>query len=173
MSVMFCLTKRVLSKADDSVPVFSLNNFEGYAKITSVYDGDTFNACLQLHGRILKFKFRTIGYDSPEMKPSLSMQNRDQHVVMAKAARERFKVLCGFDDREGPRWWNPFICRNRVNGLIWIRCFKNDKYGRPLVKVFRRRSDTVSVNDRMLNSGLVNAYDGGKKSEFDFDCKSI
>ena len=62
-----CLTKRRLSKVDDSIPVFSLNNYRGYAKITSVYDGDTFKACTILHGQVKKFIFRTLGYDAPEM----------------------------------------------------------------------------------------------------------
>ena len=163
-----CFTKRILSKVDDSVPIFNLHKYEGYAKITSVYDGDTFNACIKLHGRVLKFKFRTLGYDSPEIKPSLSIPHRDKYISMAKIARDRFKHLCGFDDRESPRWWNPFICRNRVNGLIWIDCHKNDKYGRTLVTLYRNKSETVSINDRMINSGLVNVYDGGKKSDFEF-----
>jgi hypothetical protein len=46
-----CLTKRRLSKVDDSIPVFSLNNYRGYARITSVYDGDTFKACIILNGQ--------------------------------------------------------------------------------------------------------------------------
>jgi len=66
-----CFAKRALSGADDSIPVFSLKGYEGYAKITSVYDGDTFNAVIKLHGRVIKFKFRTLGYDAPEVVPRL------------------------------------------------------------------------------------------------------
>ena len=66
---MYCCNKRKLSITDETISVFSLNNYEGYAKVTDVYDGDTFKACIVLHNRILKFNFRTIGYDSPEIKP--------------------------------------------------------------------------------------------------------
>ena len=162
----YCFRKRLLSKGDDSVPIFDLRNFKGYAKITSVYDGDTFNALILLHDRVLKFKFRTLGYDAPEMKPGLGMTDRDEHIHMAKLARDMFKQECGFDDREPPRWWNPFRCRTKVNGWIWIECGKMDKYGRPLVTVYRNKGDTVSVNDKMIQSGIVNVYDGKKKETF-------
>ena len=89
--MLCCFNKRTLSAVDDSLPVFDLRNYKGYAKITSVYDGDTFNAAVILHGRVLKFKFRTLGYDSPEMKPSLGMINRDDHIHYARLARD---LLC-------------------------------------------------------------------------------
>jgi endonuclease YncB( thermonuclease family) len=165
--MLCCFSKRILSQTDDSIPVFSLNNFKGYARITSVYDGDTFNAAIIIHGRVLKFKFRTLGYDSPEIKPSLSMVNRQSHIEMAKCARELFKNECDFDDRRPHEIWNPFICKNKVNGLIWIECEKMDKYGRPLVTVYRNRGDTVSVNQKMIESGIVNVYDGKTKQTFD------
>ena len=152
----WCLSKRVLSGVDDSIPVFSLNKYEGYAKITSVYDGDTFNAVIRKHGRVLKFKFRTLGYDSPEMKPLLSSSRRNDHIYMAKLARDMFKE------------WNPFICNNKVNGWIWMQCGKNDKYGRTLVTVYRRKGDSISVNEKMIASGIVNVYDGGTKPKFQF-----
>tara|TARA_R110002153_G_scaffold26834_2_gene83588 strand:+ start:3139 stop:3669 length:531 start_codon:yes stop_codon:yes gene_type:complete len=165
--MLCCFNKRILSAVDDSLPVFDLRNYRGCAKITSVYDGDTFNAAVILYGRVLKFKFRTLGYDSPEMKPSLGMFNRDDHIHYARLARDLFKQECGFDDRAPYVIWNPFMCRNKVNGWVWLECDKMDKYGRPLVTVYRNRGDTVSVNQKMIESGIVNVYDGKKKSGFD------
>jgi len=164
----WCLSKRALSGVDDSIPVFSLSGYNGYARITSVYDGDTFNAIIMKHGRVLKFKFRTLGYDSAEMKPSLAMQERNEHIYLAKLARDMFKQECGFDDRVVPQLWNPFMCKNKVNGWIWIECGKNDKYGRPLVTVYRKRGDKISVNQKMIASGIVNLYDGKKKGVFNY-----
>lgn len=162
----WCFSKRVLSSVDDSIPIFSLDNYKGYAKITSVYDGDTFNAVIMKHGRPLKFRFRTLGYDSAEMKPSLNMEGRNEHIHLAKRARDMFKQECSFDDRTTPRRWNPFMCRNKVNGWIWIQCYKNDKYGRPLVTVYRHKGDKLSVNEKMIASGIVNVYDGKTKAVF-------
>jgi endonuclease YncB( thermonuclease family) len=41
--------------------------------------------------------------------------------------------------------------------------FKNDKYGRPLVKLYR---DQNCINDQMIQSGHGKPYDGGKKEEW-------
>ena len=161
-----CFSKRLLSSVDDDcIPLFSIINYKGYAKITSVYDGDTFNACIIKYGRVLKFRFRTLGYDSAEMKPSLSMTGRDEHIRLAHHTRDMFKEECGFNNHVVTPKWNPFICRNKVNGWVWIECgSKNDKYGRTLVTVFRRKGDTQSVNNKMILSGIVNVYDGKKKT---------
>jgi endonuclease YncB( thermonuclease family) len=56
--------------------------------------------------------------------------------------------------------------RNKVNGWVLIQCYKNDKYGRPLVSVYRHRGDKLSVNQIMIASGIVNAYDGKTKAVF-------
>ena len=135
----WCFSKRSLSAIDDSIPVFSLDNYRG---------------------------FRTLGYDSAEMKPSLAMEDRNEHIYLAKLARDMFKEKCGFDDRAVPQLWNPFMCRNKVNGWVWIQCYKNDKYGRPLVTVYRHRGDKLSINQKMIASGIVNVYNGKTKAVF-------
>ena len=84
---MYCCDKRKLSITDETIPVFNLDNYQGYAKVTDVYDGDTFKACIILHNRVLKFNFRTIGYDAPEIKPPKDIPNRDKHIAMAKRAK--------------------------------------------------------------------------------------
>ena len=151
-----CITKRLLSGVDDSIPLFSLNGYEGYARITSVYDGDTFKACILLHNRILKFNFRVLGYDAPELKPARDLFERDAYITRAVYARDIFKRMLGFDDRAPHQWWNPFICRNSVNGWVWIKCYKNDKYGRTLVTVYKNKNDSKSINDRMIETKAVN-----------------
>jgi len=160
--------KRKLSKATDDIPVFSLNDYKGYAKVTSVYDGDTFKACITLDGKIRKFIFRTLGYDSPEMKPPLNTPSRDEHIKQARFSRRKFMNFMGFEEYYPYKLWNPFICNCGVNGWVWIECGKNDKYGRTLVTVYRNRWNTKSVNQRMIESGCVNVYDGGTKNKFDF-----
>jgi hypothetical protein len=164
---MYCFTKRKLSKTDVSIPVFSLDKYQGYAKVTDVYDGDTFKACIILHNRVLKFNFRTIGYDAPEIKPLRDTPNRDKHIAMAKRAKYTFMSFLGFDDRAKHTLWNPFACKFKVNGWVWISCKRNDKYGRTLVFVYKNRRDMVSINKKMIDTGFVNAYDGGTKKEFD------
>lgn len=167
MCLLHWYRKHILSGSDDSTPVFDLNNYKGYAKITSVYDGDTFKACIYKHRRILKFKFRTLGYDAPEMKPGLGIKNREMYIQMAKLSRDQLKDLCNFDDHKVHKWWNPCKCQFQTNGWVWIECGRNDKYGRTLVTVYRRRGDQKSVNQKMIDLG-ANEYSGGKKQDFTF-----
>ena len=164
----YCFQKRELSKIDDSIPVFNLDGFKGYCRVTSVYDGDTFKGCIIKHGRVLKFVFRTLHYDSPELKPRLNIPHRQQHIQAAVHAREHFKDLIGFNHETQHTVWNPFLCRTKVKGFVYIECGKNDKYGRTLVDVYKKKGDTVSVNKKMIDSGLVNIYDGGTKKDFTY-----
>ena len=50
---------------------------------------------------------------------------------------------------------------------LFLLSSRQGEYGRPLVTVYRNRGDTVSVNQKMIESGIVNVYDGKKKSGFD------
>ena len=158
--------KRELSKIDDSVPIFNLDGFKGYARITSIYDGDTFKACVLKHDRVLKFKFRLLGYDSPEMKPKLGIPYRQEHINAAVEARELLKELVCFDNDITHKIWNPCLCKTKINGFVYIECDKNDKYGRTLVTVYKHKNDSQSVNQQMIDSGKVNVYDGREKQDF-------
>ena len=164
----YCLQKRSLSKVDDTIPVFNLDGFKGYARITSVYDGDTCKGVIIKHGKHLKFIFRTLGYDSPEIKPRLNIPHRKEHIEAAVRSREKFKELLGFSNDIPHVIWNPFLCRTKINGFVYIECEKNDKYGRTLVTIFKNKSDKESINQKMINSGLVNVYNGGTKKDFNF-----
>ena len=101
------------------------------------------------------------------MKPPRDTPNRDKHIAMAKRAKYTFASFLGYDDRSKRVPWNPFKCNFKVNGWVWISCKRNDKYGRTLVFVYKNRRDMVSINKKMIDTGFVNAYDGGTKQEFD------
>lgn len=145
-----CINKRILSGVDDSIPLFSLNGYEGYARITSVWDGGTFNACIILHNRVLKFTFEALGYDTPPMT-----QRGPGHVPQAQLARLVFMELLGFNNTAPHQWWNPFICRNTINGWIWIKCHKNSTSGKTLVTIYKNKNDNKSINDKMIETNLV------------------
>lgn len=158
--------KSIFRKASDTIPNFSLDGYRGWAKIVNVYDGDTFRACVYIHDRILKFTFRPLGYDAPEMKPRLDTPNRDIHKKNAVIARDLFKEYIGYEDEYTYKGC-CFVPMSKPNGLVYIECFKNDKYGRTLVNVYRYKGGK-SINDMMIDSGLVLRYDGKTKAEFEY-----
>ena len=155
--------KRKLSTTDDTVPIFNLDGFKGYAKITNVYDGDTFKACILKHNRVLKFNFRTLGYDSPEMKPRLGIPHRQEYINAAVEARELLKELVGFNNNITHKLWNPCLCKTKINGFVYIECGKNDKYGRTLVTVYKHKNDSKSVNQQMIESNFHSRHNKEKE----------
>ena len=149
-----CFAWCFLRKSTDDIPLFNCNNFKGYAKVVNVYDGDTFRACIVGPGdnKVRKFTFRPIGYDAPEMKPLKSTPNREVYLQHAKLAKD-------------------LLIEYLTEDLVWLECSKNDKYGRVLCYMYNKMNDEVSINEKMLQSGLVLPYDGKTKLEFNFESK--
>ncbi len=68
-------------------------------KVLSVYDGDTLTVILKRGGKWISQKVRMTGYDTPEIKPLKSKENREQEIEKAKKAREDLsqyiQSICG------------------------------------------------------------------------------
>jgi endonuclease YncB( thermonuclease family) len=137
----------ILKKTNhDIIPYFSFKNKILDAKCCSVYDGDTLTVIFIYKGEIIKYKCRCCGYDSPEMKPLLNKENREEEIKLAHKAKERFLELIN----------------KSPTGLIKIECFDFDKYGRILVNVYNN-VDNDSINNIMIKEGHGKPYFGGKK----------
>ena len=124
--------------------LFDFNSYETYVKIVDIYDGDTFTGCFKYNNKLMKYKFRCLGYDSPEMKPLKSIKNRDEVIKSAKDAKEKFKDLTKWDTM-----------------LVFIKFGKFDKYGRILGTVYN--NDKLDINEEMIKLGHGYHYDGGTK----------
>ena len=144
-----------LKMADKTnTPIFSFNGIVTYGKAVDFYDGDTFNIIISYYDQIYHFKARMFGYDSPEMKPSLSLQNRDEIKKNAIYAKNRLTELIGNKE------------------YFKIYCHEFDKYGRLLVSIFRDDADADSetnydfnrtINKQMIDEGYGYSYYGGTK----------
>ena len=135
----------------EKMPCFSFKGKTVYGIPTNIYDGDTFSLIFVYNGETIKYRCRSLGYDSPEMKPSLQNENREKEKEMAKLAKTRFTEL---------------LTKN-PNGFIRVNCHNFDKYGRILVEIWND-VDAKSLNDIMLEEGHGKKYDGGKKEVWDF-----
>ncbi len=137
-----------LNNFDDSVDLFSLEGKKIRAKIVRVYDGDTCFAVFLLNNKPVKFKIRMEGYDSPEMKPPLSQENRDKEIKAANKAKEELQNLV-------------------LNKIVDLECGKWDKYGRLLAKIYvDTNNKKLYVNEHMVKNGFGYLYDGGTKKQF-------
>ena len=96
-------------------------------------------------GKIIKYRCRCLGYDSPEMKPLLTLENRDEIKKKAILARDKFSELLLQDS------------------TITIKCGKFEKYGRLLVNVYNNTNGEKSLNQIMIDEKHGYEYFGGKK----------
>ena len=136
----------IIKNADNSVKTFTLENINKVCKIVDIYDGDTCRAVFEHNGEINKWTIRMNGYDSPEIRPSRKLENRDEIKQKAIESKNYLKSIIMNESQ-----------------LVYLKCGKFDKYGRLLGTIFVNEHDTVSVNELMVNNGYGYEYHGGTK----------
>lgn len=124
---------------------FSFEGMGFLAKIVDLYDGDTVRIAFRFDGRIVQWRARMAGYDSPEMKPPKNSPTREAEKAAALAAREALAAKVG-------------------EGLVVAECGAFDKYGRILLTIFLDSGE--NVNKWMVAQGHGVPYDGGTKKIF-------
>lgn len=124
-----------LLSCDDSVPLFSFKGLRTKAKIVRIYDGDTFWAVFRYHGKFIKVKCRSLGYNSPELKPKKrdfeSEQEREKEIERGIAAKKYFEDLIKPEQQ-----------------LVVLEFFDFDNFGRVLTNIYVSNSST-SINELM------------------------
>jgi endonuclease YncB( thermonuclease family) len=120
-------------------PTYSLKGLRTLCKPLKIYDGDTLWIAFIFDHKLRKVKVRMSGYDSAEMR-----SHQPEQVKIENEAREKLIELLGKD-------------------LVEVEFYDNDKYGRPLVKIYMNK---CCINDKMIESGYGKPYDGGKKTEW-------
>lgn len=107
-----------------------------WAKVSHVYDGDTFTVGLVWKWRLVKWRCRIMHVDAPELR--------------TKDEDERRRAIAARDFLAGVLPTRVF--RMRVHGL--------DKYGRLLVDPSVRGK---ALSEHLMQGGHAVAYDGGTK----------
>lgn len=131
-----------LKYADDNIPLFSLQKKVFKAKIVRVYDGDTCFAVFYLNDTLVKFKIRMEGYDTPELKPRLNIENRLDEIEKANKAKQELEKLL-------------------FNKIVFLHCGGWDKYGRLLATIYTQTK--INVNQYMIDLHFGKEYYGCKK----------
>ena len=143
-----CDTNKLQNVNINDVDFFSFKNKTLKCKVCNVYDGDTIYVIIEIiPDHFYKFKVRLNGYDSCEMKPLKSLQNRHIHIECAKKLKNLLSDMLLFK-------------------VVEIKCDEYDKYGRILGNVYYK---DVNINDLLVNLKLVKPYFGNKKIEFTDD----
>ena len=135
-----------LQKCDKKTPKFTLDGEIKLCKVVDIYDGDTCRVVFNHNNHINKWNIRMTGYDTPEMRPSKSLPNRDK--IKAKAV-------------ESKMYLKSLIMKE--NQFVYLKCGTFDKYGRLLGEMYINKEDTVSVNQQMIDNKYGYEYHGGTK----------
>lgn len=126
-----------------TVETFNLKNEKKKALVIDVYDGDTITVVFKHFGQINKWKLRLLGINTPELRPSRSLENRDKIIENAKTARDYLSGLV-------------------LNKIIFIECGSFDSFGRILGYLYLNAKDIgfidKSINQLMINSGNAVEY---------------
>ena len=165
---------------------FDLDNINGIFYVESVYDGDTITLliptklsiynmvgsnCIDLNSNtnpseqiiLNKVRVRLYGIDTPELKPRKDLPNRAEYIAKAKEAKDYLSGLIS-------------------NKLVKVKFMSDDKYGRPLVKIFDNKffygeqkdiwlnlygkdnkTNEIELNSLMIKKGFAKEYNGGTK----------
>jgi endonuclease YncB( thermonuclease family) len=141
-------------------PKFSLDGKREWARVVSVYDGDTIKIILPLFDSYFKFDCRINGIDTCEMKSSLA-DNKDR----ACAARNRLiELITRGQHKPGNKATRKditYIFDENVY-LIWVECLDFDKYGRLLIRAALNENEK-SLSDILIAEKLAYAYEGKTK----------
>ncbi len=154
-----------LKLKNSSIPLFDLKGNEYNVKVVDIYDGDTCHVVIYFNNKWTKFKIRCLGYDSPEIKPSKNLKNRDKVINKAIEARNYFisKVTdCNIDvnKKYTKKELQELLLSNRR--VIKLKCMGWDKYGRLLGEFYYNNKN---INNEMIEKGYGYKYDGGTKKE--------
>lgn len=135
----------------------TFNDQTRFAKVVSVYDGDTITVATRLSKKepFYEYAVRLAGIDTPELRPPRSDPHADLHREAGLKVRNHLRRLLP----EGT--------------VVQIQFGKEDKYGRLLGRVwtvkkrmFRKPRIDVDVGAHLARIGAALVYDGGTKSTF-------
>lgn len=156
--------KEDLVKLFDTVgtnfPEFSLAGLKTYARVISIYDGDTITLIMPFAGMYYKFPVRVNGIDTCEIKS----KNAENRQIAFRARNRLFELVTGSP------WTGPenatkaqmeTVLKKNVH-LVWIECDELDKYGRVLGTV-RATPNDQSFADILVASRLAYHYGGATK----------
>jgi endonuclease YncB( thermonuclease family) len=141
-----------------ATPFFTLNGMKTYARVCSVYDGDTITVVMDVNGSFLKFKCRLMGIDTCEIK-SKNAANKE---LAMKARNRLIELITGKKVEDAKKKDIEAFLEDEVH-LIWIHCLEFDKFGRTIIECYSSPDATTSFNQTLVAERLAYSYGGDTK----------
>lgn len=131
-----------IKNATKATPEFSLDGMTCLCKVVDVYDGDSIKVVFFVNNILYRWSLRLFGINTPELRPSRSIENRDEIIQKAKESRDFLK-----NELE------------KYDNMIYIKCHDFDKYGRVLAEIFPNKTLDYSFNQMLLDTNHAVVYE--------------
>lgn len=154
-----------------NTPFFSLDNYNCWARLVNVHDGDTITVIIEYPSNTFcKYNIRLDGIDTAEISSRDPVTK--QKAIIARNLLIQFSTC---NDIEVPANLINILStpstRNQIISmlekkvyLVFLKCKKMDKYGRVLADVYAADDMNTSLNSMILEANLAYEYYGGHKS---------
>ena len=116
------------------VPYFSFNDKCFWCRIVKVYDGDSVTGIIQFEKTFYKISIRLNGIDACETRSNTNVFLKNKAV----ACKERLEYLIDFKNA-------------KTNCMVWIYCYKNDKYCRVLADIYKSPDSKIKIQDILVD----------------------
>ena len=150
-----------LSDCPATVPKFDFQGQAFYGRLVKLYDADTVTIVTELFDKLYTFNIRLLEIDTPEIKSkdpkekALAVKARD--CVAAWALPSKFKIGGNYTEAEIK------AALRDTPVVVFVRCEKNDLYGRCLAHLYKDSDDEQSVSQLLIQQGLADPYHGETK----------
>lgn len=124
------------SKNSESHDRCEKHEWKAWAKVVSVYDGDTVTLLIKLNSKLVRWRTRLIGYDAPELKS----KNEEEKVRAIEAKQFLISIL--------------------PTSVFYVHIKGLDKYGRLLIDPTYKGK---KISDIMIEKNYGYVYNGGTK----------
>lgn len=153
--------KEIYKQYNINTPEFSLKGIHCYARVVSIYDGDTITVVLPIfNSQYYKFNIRLLDIDTCEIRDK-NMIKREQAI---RARNRIFTIITGKSIDVNISYTDIEKLLDDDIYLVWIMCNEMEKYGRVLAHIKINESDDKTLSDILLIEDLAKPYDGSKKT---------
>ena len=138
-----------------SIIRFSLKGKERYAKVVSIYDGDTCDLAFCVHDKVnslVRYKCRMSGYDAPELDEPNGEVARNFLAYLCLQIREDFDPLSRITTDE----LQKILDRSRK--LVFAKFGREGKYGRPVVTLHPTSPNANNICEEMTINNMMKDY---------------
>jgi endonuclease YncB( thermonuclease family) len=152
--------KQDLKNYGVETPEFSLLGTKCWARVVSVYDGDSPTVVFRFGDRVYRFPTRIYGIDTSEMK-SKDVANKERALKARARLIELITRSSSVPIDATKKEIQKLLSKDVY--LVWIECMELDKYGRTLISMKSSPDAEKSFADILIEEKLAYSYFGGTK----------